>query len=138
MRLLARLAYNSGLHCARIAGVAQLVERNLAKVEVESSRLFSRSRFRGKRLIIMPPFSLFSSSGGVAEWLCSGLQSRGRRFDSDPRLQFKLPAARPAPDVKFWRTGRVVKLVYTRDLKSLGASHTGSSPVSPTTISATI
>ncbi len=30
------------------AGVAQLVERNLAKVEVESSRLFSRSRFKGK------------------------------------------------------------------------------------------
>ena len=27
------------------AGVAQLVERNLAKVEVESSRLFSRSIF---------------------------------------------------------------------------------------------
>ena len=27
------------------AGIAQLVERNLAKVEVESSRLFSRSRF---------------------------------------------------------------------------------------------
>ncbi len=26
------------------AGVAQLVERNLAKVEVESSRLFSRSK----------------------------------------------------------------------------------------------
>ncbi len=26
-------------------------------------------------------------SGGVAEWLCSGLQSRLRRFDSDPRLQ---------------------------------------------------
>jgi hypothetical protein len=23
----------------------------------------------------------------VAEWLCSGLQSRVRRFDSDPRLQ---------------------------------------------------
>jgi hypothetical protein len=31
------------------AGVAQLVERNLAKVEVESSRLFSRSRIlKGK------------------------------------------------------------------------------------------
>ena len=30
------------------AGVAQLVERNLAKVEVESSRLFSRSRFLGE------------------------------------------------------------------------------------------
>lgn len=26
-------------------------------------------------------------NGGVAEWLCSGLQSRLRRFDSDPRLQ---------------------------------------------------
>ena len=23
----------------------------------------------------------------MAEWLCSGLQSRGRRFDSDPSLQ---------------------------------------------------
>ena len=33
--------YNS----RRFAGIAQLVERNLAKVEVESSRLFSRSRF---------------------------------------------------------------------------------------------
>ena len=30
------------------AGIAQLVERNLAKVEVESSRLFSRSKFKGK------------------------------------------------------------------------------------------
>jgi uridine phosphorylase len=33
------------------AGVAQLVERNLAKVEVESSSLFSRSRLKGKLLI---------------------------------------------------------------------------------------
>ena len=33
----------------RNAGIAQLVERNLAKVEVESSRLFSRSKFMGKR-----------------------------------------------------------------------------------------
>jgi hypothetical protein len=33
----------------KIAGIAQLVERNLAKVEVESSRLFSRSKFhKGK------------------------------------------------------------------------------------------
>jgi hypothetical protein len=38
------------------AGVAQLVERNLAKVEVESSRLFSRSRYRAKR---EAPASLF-------------------------------------------------------------------------------
>ncbi|CAM2340513.1 hypothetical protein BVIET440_230024 [Burkholderia vietnamiensis] len=31
------------------AGVAQLVERNLAKVEVASSRLVSRSRYRGSK-----------------------------------------------------------------------------------------
>ena len=31
------------------AGVAQLVERNLAKVEVASSRLVSRSKQKGKR-----------------------------------------------------------------------------------------
>ena len=27
--------------------------------------------------------------GWVAEWLCSGLQNRGRRFDSDPSLFYK-------------------------------------------------
>ncbi len=46
------LAYNSRLQYARKAGVAQLVERNLAKVEVESSRLFSRSRILGKTVEI--------------------------------------------------------------------------------------
>jgi hypothetical protein len=40
----------------------------------------------------------------MAEWSCSGLQSRVRRFDSDSRL----------------KAARVVKLVDTRDLKSLG------------------
>ena len=38
------------------ADVAQLVERNLAKVEVESSRLFSRSRFREKGKQPLPFF----------------------------------------------------------------------------------
>ncbi len=42
--------------------------------------------------------------GGVAEWSCSGLQLRGRRFDSDLRLHL----------VK----ARVVKSVDTGDLKS--------------------
>ena len=28
----------------------------------------------------------FRPTGWVAEWLCSGLQSRVRRFDSDPSL----------------------------------------------------
>jgi hypothetical protein len=41
------------------AGVAQLVERNLAKVEVESSRLFSRSKFIGSF-----GFSLMVSGNG--------------------------------------------------------------------------
>ncbi|MEN9775888.1 MAG: hypothetical protein RL322_2958 [Pseudomonadota bacterium] len=69
-----------------------MVERNLAKVEVASSRLVSRSSFQ--READRFPFSFRSGRhfvgphpGGVAEWLCSGLQSRGRRFDSDPRLQ---------------------------------------------------
>jgi hypothetical protein len=36
------------------AGIAQLVERNLAKVEVESSRLFSRSNFQKKGSVSFP------------------------------------------------------------------------------------
>src|SRR5690606_23455625 len=46
------------------AGIAQLVERNLAKVEVESSRLFSRSRFKKRkpeRLPFLFPASFFAS-----------------------------------------------------------------------------
>lgn len=42
----------------------------------------------------------------MAEWLCSGLQSRGRRFDSDPSLH------------KF-AFARVAEQVDARDLKSL-------------------
>ena len=41
------------------AGVAQLVERNLAKVEVESSRLFSRSTFEKGKPIGFPFFRPF-------------------------------------------------------------------------------
>ncbi len=33
-----------------------------------------------------------SDYGWVAEWLCSGLQSRGRRFDSDLSLNLRLIA----------------------------------------------
>jgi hypothetical protein len=39
------------------AGIAQLVERNLAKVEVESSRLFSRSKLNKKGRLSLPLFS---------------------------------------------------------------------------------
>ena len=31
---------------------------------------------------------VLTQCGSVAEWLCSGLQLRVRRFDSDPSLQF--------------------------------------------------
>ena len=77
------------------AGIAQLVERNLAKVEVASSRLVSRSKvFRGKRFAFPFCFRILvwwvRASGGVAEWLCSGLQSRVPRFDSGPRLHVLL------------------------------------------------
>ena len=39
--------------------------------------------------------------GWVAEWLCSGLQSRGRRFDSDRSLH-------PLPKRGFYLVDRVV------------------------------
>ncbi|SOZ52874.1 hypothetical protein CBM2615_A240444 [Cupriavidus taiwanensis] len=45
-----------------------------------------------------------TSPGGVAEWLCSGLQSRVRRFDSDLRLQ--LQAERRPLGAVFVFTGR--------------------------------
>ena len=45
------------------AGVAQLVERNLAKVEVESSSLFSRSNSEEGK----PSASLFSASNFIEE-----------------------------------------------------------------------
>ena len=57
------MARGSAIIADCFAAVAQLVERNLAKVEVESSRLFCRSRFRGEnaRLILANshfPFSI--------------------------------------------------------------------------------
>ena len=59
--------------CGRKAGIAQLVEHNLAKVRVASSSLVSRSKY-----------------GALTKRLCSGLQIRLARFDSGTRLQFHL------------------------------------------------
>ena len=77
------------------AGVAQLVERNLAKVEVASSRLVSRSR--SSRKCFSGEFSgttqfaihiaAGSGFGAIAKRLCSGLQIRLAQFDSGSRLQ---------------------------------------------------
>ena len=63
----------------RKAGIAQLVEHDLAKVGVASSSLVSRSK--------LPVFWALKN-GRMAEWLCSGLQLRVRRFDSDSGLHF--------------------------------------------------
>ena len=44
------------------AGIAQLVERNLAKVEVSSSRLVSRSRFsKAARFMPLAAFSFYDA-----------------------------------------------------------------------------
>jgi hypothetical protein len=80
-----------------------LVEHDLAKVGVASSSLVSRSSCTKT-----PPAGVLfftavasaagrdklpaSSSGRVAEWLCSGLQIRVRRFNSDLGLQIESPA----------------------------------------------
>ena len=48
--------FDSGSRLQEFAAVAQLVERNLAKVEVESSRLFCRSKYKGKALSAFPLF----------------------------------------------------------------------------------
>ena len=46
---------------------------------------------RGRlRFVVAAHRTRFALHGGMAEWLCSGLQSRGRRFDSDSRLQYFL------------------------------------------------
>ena len=58
-----------------------MVERNLAKVEVASSRLVSRSKYEGK-----PPLPFFLGHGAIAKRLCTGLQIRVGRFDSGSRL----------------------------------------------------
>ncbi len=80
------------------AAVAQLVEHHVANVNVTSSSLVSRSNLTRE-----VHHQLVDEIGGLAEWLCSGLQIRGPRFDSGTRLH----------------SARVVELVDTRDLKSL-------------------
>ncbi|CAL2063001.1 hypothetical protein GPN2_12767 [Streptomyces murinus] len=67
----------------RQADVAQLVERNLAKVEVASSSLVVRSKEEG---VIPIPYT----PGGVAERRGNGLQSRLHGFKSRLHLQGRL------------------------------------------------
>src|SRR5215212_7531974 len=78
---------NSGYNFGFDAGIAQLVERNLAKVEVASSSLVSRSR-SVKGTPLRRPFAsdVLVAWGALAKRLCSGLQIRLARFDSGTRL----------------------------------------------------
>ncbi len=90
------------------AGIAQLVEHDLAKVGVASSSLVSRSKFRQSRANSL-------LHGALAKRLCSGLQIRLVRFDSGTCLHIDKPVRGLDTDCG----ARVVKSVDTRDLKSL-------------------
>ncbi len=75
------------------AGIAQLVERNLAKVEVASSSLVSRSKIRQGKHTMLPFF--VKVNGAIAKRLCTGLQIRLAQFYSGSRLhQIKATASR--------------------------------------------
>ena len=74
------------------ADVAQLVERNLAKVEVAGSTPVVRST----RAVAGPP-ALFAGSGDVAEWLGKGLQNPLPGFDSRRRLDENRPLCLTSP-----------------------------------------
>ena len=65
----------------QIAGVAQLVERDLAKVEVAGSNPVTR--FLLNKIYVRWLYAIY---GDVAEGLGSGLQSRVPRFKSGRRL----------------------------------------------------
>ena len=83
-----------------------MVERNLAKVKVGSSRLLSRSRILKEQPVLevlrcsrshacggvaewsCSGLQIRNFSGAMAEWSCSGLQIRLRRFDSGSRLHW--------------------------------------------------
>ena len=88
------------------ADVAQLVERNLAKVEVASSSLVVRSEKKCRSL-----------HGGLAERRGNGLQIRQHGFESRTHLERHAPA-------------RAIGAVVARFLDT--EEVTGSNPVSPT------
>jgi hypothetical protein len=78
------------------AGVAQLVERNLAKVEVESSRLFSRSRIqKGSRNC----FPFLMRRDGQVRVVCGSpaLQCKSRRGSKEVMQR----PAKPSRAVRF-------------------------------------
>ena len=89
----AGLTYNSRLD----AGVAQLVERNLAKVEVASSRLVSRSRLRKGRSGRLSRPSLF-----VSIWRDGRVVMQRPAKPCTP-VRFRLPPPSPRVRPPGWR-----------------------------------
>ena len=77
------------------AGVAQWVERNLAKVEVASSRLVSRSRYKRRETLSSFPFFVcgprMTELVDVAD-LKSAAPKRAYGFDSRFWDQTKIPS----------------------------------------------
>src|SRR5450830_928478 len=113
------MVYNAGLllmttqqrnrSCSE-AGVAQLVERNLAKVEVESSRLFSRSsRKTGSVVKVVNE----SSNAGVAQLVERNLakvEVESSRLFSRSRIQGRqrLTALASGSNSFLWRGSKAV------------------------------
>ena len=116
----------------RSAGVAQLVERNLAKVEVESSRLFSRSRIPGESeaFPLLVPANACSAvqvlaSPGTLRVLLQCSAHTAARWQSGYAAACKavylgsIPGRASKVSSTSPGLARMVKLVDTRDLKSL-------------------
>jgi hypothetical protein len=102
------------------AGIAQLVERDLAKVEVASSNLVSRSNFFLRNSLIRITLALQSVSNVLRR---NGRMAMQRI--ANPWISVRLRVPPPV----FWKAliiktcvARVVKLVDTRDLKSLASN----------------
>ena len=72
----------------KCAGIAQLVEHNLAKVGVASSNLVSRSKLSDTISLSQQAFLFHEVTGRIAKRLCRGLQSLIDQFDSGSGLHF--------------------------------------------------
>ncbi len=78
------------------AGIAQLVERNLAKVEVPAPNIKNGECIYAFAVLVRMVartkdlfwFTMLKYNGAIAKRLCRGLQSRLDQFDSGSRLQF--------------------------------------------------
>src|SRR3954469_15653477 len=108
------------------ADIAQLVERNLAKVEVAGSSPVVRSEASGLHRELAFSVEVCGPHGGVAERRGNGLQSRVHGFKSRLHLATRGSTSR--------ESSRAIGAVVARFLDT--EEVTGSNPVSPTSITA--